>query len=101
MLTGGKSMPELHLRQPGFAYSACGSFTKHRQRIKKFKLTGDLNYVYKNKLDKAFFAHDAAYAASKDLAKRTISNKVMKGRTYKTTTNPKYDGCQIGLVSMV
>ena len=54
-------MPEMHLRQPQFTYSACGPFTKHKQRIQKFKETGDANYIYKNKLDKVCFAHDVAY----------------------------------------
>ena len=44
-------MPETHLRQPQFTYSACGLFTKHKQRIQKFKETGDTNYVYKNEID--------------------------------------------------
>ena len=37
LLAGDKFMREIHLRQPGFTYSACGSFTKNKQRIKKFK----------------------------------------------------------------
>ena len=65
-------MPEIHLRQPQFTYSACGPFTKHEQRIQKFKETDDTNYIYKNELDKACFVHDAAYSDSKDLTKRTI-----------------------------
>ena len=59
LLTGGKFMPELHLRQ-GFTYSACKSFMKHRKRINKFKETGDLNYIYKNESDKTCFIHDVA-----------------------------------------
>ena len=74
-------MPELHLRQPRFSYSAFGSFTKHRERIQKFRKTCDLNYNYKNELDKACFAHDAAYANSNDIAKRTVSDKVLKDRS--------------------
>ena len=38
-LAGDKFMPEMHLRQPGFAYSACGPFTKNKERIQKFKET--------------------------------------------------------------
>ena len=67
LLAGDKFMHEMHLRQPQFTYSACGPFTKHKQRIQKFKETGDTNYIYKNELDKACFAHDAAYSDSKDL----------------------------------
>ena len=60
-------MPELHLRQPGFTYGSCGTFTKLRDRIQEFKEMGDLKYIYKNKLKKACFTHNAAYADSKDL----------------------------------
>ena len=52
LLAGDKFMPEIHLRQPQFTYSACGPFTKHEQRIQKFRKTGDTNYIYKNELDK-------------------------------------------------
>ena len=53
LLTGDKFMPEMHLKQPGFTYSACGPFTKNKERIQKFKETGDTSYIYKNELDKA------------------------------------------------
>ena len=46
LLLGDKFMPEIHLRQPQFTYSACGPFTKHEERIQKFKETGDTNYIY-------------------------------------------------------
>ena len=55
LLAGDKTMAEMHLRQPGFTYSACGLFTKHRQRIQKFMQTGDTNYIYRTELDKACF----------------------------------------------
>ena len=76
LLAGDKFKPEMHLRQPQFTYSAYGPFTKHKQRIQKFKETADINYIYKNELDKACFAHDAAYSASKDLIKRTVADKI-------------------------
>ena len=47
------------------------------KRIQKFKETGDLNNIYKKELDKTCFVHDAAYSDSKDLAKRTISGKIL------------------------
>ena len=59
-------MPELHLRKPEFTYSASRTFTKHRERIKKFKETDNSNYMYKNKLDKPYFDHVRAHADSKD-----------------------------------
>ena len=71
-LAGDKFMPEMHLKPPGFTYSARGSFTKNKKKgTQKFKETGDANYIYKNKLDKACFQHDVAYGDFKDLARRT------------------------------
>ena len=61
LLVGDKFMPEMHLRQPGFTYSACGPFTKNKERTQKFKETGDTSYIYKNELDKACFQYDMAY----------------------------------------
>ena len=66
LLAGDKFMPEMHLKQPGFTYSACGPFIKHKQRVEKLIQTGDTNYIYKNKLDKACFQHDMAYGKYKD-----------------------------------
>ena len=59
-------MPEMHLKQPGFTYSACEPFTKNKERIQKFKETGDTSYIYKNELDKACFQHDMAYGGFKE-----------------------------------
>ena len=75
LLNGDKFMPELHLKQPEFTYSARRPFTKYCQRIQKFKETRNLKHSYRKKLDKARFAHDAAYSDSKDLAERAISDK--------------------------
>ena len=101
LLTGDKFMPELHLRQTGFTYSACGSFTKHRKRIQKFRETRNLNYIYKNELDKACFDHDAAYSDIIDLAKRTFSDKILKEWAYEIAINPKYYWYQRRFASMV
>ena len=101
LLTGDKFKLELYLKQPGFTYSACGPFTKHRERIKKFRETGNLKVLYRNKLHKACFAHDAAYSDNKDLAKRTISDKIVKDRVYEIAKNRNYDGSQRALESMV
>ena len=65
LLAGDKSMPEMHLKQPGFIYSARGPFTKNKERIEKFMQTGNANFSYKNELDKACFQHDMAYANQK------------------------------------
>ena len=101
LLLGDKFMPEIHLRQPQFTYSACGPFTRHEERIQKFKETGDTNYIYMNELDKACFTHDAAYSDCKDLTKRTIADKNLKNRAFDVAKNPKYNGYQRGLASMV
>ena len=91
----------MHLRQPQFTYSACRPFTKYKQRIEKFKETGDTNYIYKHELDKACFAHDAAYSDSKDLTKRTVADKILRNKAFNIAKNQKYDGYQRGLASMV
>ena len=101
LLTGNKFMAEMHLKQPGFTYSACGTFTKHRERINKFMNTGDTRFIYRNDLDKACFQHDSAYADSKDLAKRTQSDKSLRDKAFNIAKNSKYDGYQRGLPSMV
>ena len=101
LLAGDKLMPEIHLRQPKLTYSACGPFTKHEQRIQKFKETGDTSYIYKNELDKTCFAHDAAYSDSKYLIKRTAADKILKNKAFNIAKDPKYDGYQRGLASMV
>ena len=83
LLTGEIFITELHLKQPGFTYSACEPFTKHHERIKKFRETGNLKHLYGNELQKDCFGHDEAYSHSKDLkkAKRTISDKILRGLT--------------------
>ena len=95
LLAGDKFMPEMHLRQPGFTYSACGPFTKNKERIEKFMQSGNTDFIYKNEL------HDMAYGKSKDLVKRTQSDKVLRDKAFKIASDPKYDGYQRGLASMV
>ena len=70
-LVGDKFLLEIHLRQPGFTCSACGPFTKNKERIEKF-MDGNTNFIYKNELDKACFQHEMAYGKWKDLVKRTL-----------------------------
>ena len=94
-------MPEMHLKQPGFTCSACGPFTKKKKRIEKFMETGNKDFIYKNELDKACFQRDMAYGKSKDLAKRTESDKVLRDKAFKIVSDPIYDGYQRGLASMV
>ena len=92
LLVGDKFMPEMHLKQPGFTYSACGPFTKNKQKIEKFMQTGNKDFIYKNELDKACFQYDMAYGKSKDLAKRKQSDKVLRDKAFKIASDPKYDG---------
>ena len=87
-LAGYKCIPEMHLRQPEFMYSACGPFTKNKEIILKFKETGDSRYIYQNKLDKAYFQHDMAYI---DLLKRTTSDKALHDKAFTFDKNLKYD----------
>ena len=68
-------MPEIHLKQPGFIYSACGPFTKSKERIEKIIQTGNTDFIYKNELDRDCFQHDMAYGKSKDLAKRNQTKR--------------------------
>ena len=75
LLAGGNIMPERHLKQPRFVYSACGPFIKIREKIQKFKETGDSRYIYKKKLDEAYFQHDMGYGNFKDLLKERLVTK--------------------------
>ena len=101
LLVGDKFMPEMHLRQPRFVYSACGPFTRHKERIKEFKRTVDTHLLYRNELDKTCFKHDAAYAKYKDAENRLISDQKLRNSAYDIASNPKLDGYQRGLASMV
>ena len=94
-------MPEMYLKQPGFTYSACDPLTKDKERIEKFMQTGNTYFIYKNELDKAYFQYNMAYGKSKDLAKRKQSDKVLRDKAFKIASDPKYDGYQRGLASMV
>ena len=101
LFTGDKFIPEMHLRQLGFTYSTCAPFTKNKQRIQKFMETGDTRYIYKNELDKPCFQHDMAYGDFKDLKRRTQSDKVLKDKAFEIARNPKYNGYERSLASMV
>ena len=105
LLAGDKSMSELHLKQTGFFYSACSPFTRNKERImqtgKKFMQTGNTDFIYRNELDKACLQHDMAYGKSKDLAKRTQSDRILRDKVFKIASDPKYNGYQRGLTSMV
>ena len=94
-------MPEMHLRQSRFSYSACGSFTKNKQRIQKFKETGNSRYIYQNELDKVCFEYDMAYGNFKDLTRGAASDKILRDKALNIAKNWKYDGYQSRLASIV
>ena len=96
-------MPEMHLKESGFTYSACGSFTKNKARIQKFLQTENATYIYRNDLDKACFQYDMGPDSYKDLTKKTESDKVLKDKAFKIANNPnlKYGGHGGGLAPMV
>ena len=91
LLAGDKFMPEMHLKQPGFTYSACGPFTKNKKRLERFMQTGNTDYIYKNDLDKGCFQHDMAYGKYRDLAKRTESDRALRDKSFKIASNPNDD----------
>ena len=84
----------MHLKQLWFKYSACEPFRKSKERFQKFKETGDLQYIYKNELDKISFQHDVDYGDFKDLTRRTASDKILHDKAFNTAKNPKYDWYQ-------
>ena len=101
LLAGDKFRPEMHLKYLRFTYSACGPFTKKKEIIQKFKETKDTKYIYGNELDKACFQHYMAYEDLKDLARRAASDKVLRDKAFNIVKNPKLDGYQRGLASMI
>ena len=100
-LAGDKFMSEIHLRQPEFTYSVCRPFTKNKERIQKFEETRNPQYIYQNELDKSCFQHDMGYGDFKDLSRRIASDKILRDKVFNIAKNPKYDGYQRGLASMV
>ena len=100
LLTGDKFMPELHLVDPIVKKIVhVDHFQNTHKEFKIFKIQA--SYIYNNDLDKACFQHDMAYNKFKDLEKRTQSGIVLKDKTLKIASNPKYNGYERGLASMV
>ena len=81
-------IPEMLFRQPGFTYSAGGPFSKNKQRIQKFKETGDLRYIYQNELDQACFRHDMVYGDFKDINRRIFADKVLYNKAFNIAEDP-------------
>ena len=88
-------MPEMNLRQPcksgkpWFTNSTCGPFTENKERIEKFKETGDSRNMCQNELDKTCFRHDLTYGDFKDLPKRISSDKVFRDKAFNIVKSPK------------
>ena len=96
-------MPEMHLTQFCFTYSACGPLTKSRGKTEKLTQTGNTDFIYKNELKKACFQHDMDYGKSKDLTKGTLIDwqSFDIDKAFKIVSDPKYDGYERGLASKV
>ena len=80
LLAGDKFVPDMHLRQPRFTYSACESFTKNKERIKKIIETGDSRYIYQNELGKVCFQYNMEFGDFKVLTRRTTAAKVLRDK---------------------
>ena len=89
LLGGCRFMPEMHLIQLGFTFSACGSFTKNKERIQKSKEKGNSQYIYQDELDKACFQHDLPYGDFIDITRRTSSDKVLCDKAFNVAKNSK------------
>ena len=101
LLVDDEFMLEVHLKQPGFTYSACSPFTKNKVGIETSMQTENTDHIYKNDLHKACFQHDMAYGKFKDPAKRIQSDEVLRHNAFKIASTLKYEGYQRGLASMV
>ena len=80
-------MPEMHLRQSGFTFSACGPFTKSKERIQKFKEAGYSRYIYETEPNKACLQHDMTCRVFKDLPRRSASDKVLRDKALNIAKN--------------
>ena len=94
-------MCEMHLRQPGFMYSACKSFTKNKKPIQNFKETVNSQHIYQNELDRACFKDGMAYRNFKDFPRRIAADEVLHDKALNIPKNIIYDGYQSGIASMV
>ena len=94
LLAGDKFMPEMHLKQHGFSFSASGPFTKNKERVYT-------SYIYKIELSMTCFQHEMAFGDFKDLERRTGFDKVLRDKAFTIAKNPKSDGYERVLASMV
>ena len=87
LLAWDKFFHGIHLRQPGFIYSACKLIFKTRKKIRRSNETGDSRYIYEIEIDKACFLHDMAYADFKDISTRTASDKAILDKAFNIAKN--------------
>ena len=100
LITRGKFIPEMHLRQPGFI-ALVDHLLKKKERTQKIKETVDSRHVYQSELDKVCFQYDMTYRDLKDLTRRTASDNVLHDTAFDIAKNSKCDGYQQGRASMV
>ena len=91
----------MHLKQPGLIYGACGSFTKNKERIKKFKGTRDSRYFQQSGLGKGYFLHSMAYGDFNNLTSKAASDKILRDEAFNIVKTHKYDGYKRSPASMV
>ena len=101
LLVEDKFVSEMHLRQLGLIYSACGSFIKNEERIQDFQATRDSRYIYQNEIDHIFFQNDMVYGGFKDFPSRTSLEKVLCCKAFAVVENTKFDEHQREPVWMV
>ena len=94
-------MPEMHLKQSRFTYSAWGPFTKNKKIIQKFEEKVDWWYIYQSELGKACFQYDIAYGIFEDLIMRKACDEILCDKAFDIANDPKYDQYQRGIASMV
>ena len=94
-------MPEVHLRQREFTFSACRLFTKNKERIEKIKETGDSRDIYQNKPNKICFQQGMTYGDFKNFPRRTASDKVLHNNAFNIPKSPKFDAHQCEIPSLV
>ena len=100
LLSEHKFVTEMDLRQLVFTYSACVQFIKNKERMQKFRKTGDWKYIYQNQLDKVYFEQDMANGDFKVLPRKIASDKVLCDKAFNIARNPSYDGYQRALASI-
>ena len=92
-------MSEMHLKQPGLTYNACGPFTIKYKINEKIQRNWRFRNIYQNKLDQACFQHDMASGWFKDLNRRRTADKVLHDKAFNLDKNLKCNSYQSGLTS--